>query len=71
MDTLFGTLSYLPLQFALQTDVRILKLARGKGGFTDEMIGNEKSPPVGRLEGRFLRALRLVEMTKGRGVWSG
>ena len=43
--------------------MRILKLARGKGGFTDEMIGNEKSPPVGRLEGRFLRALRLVEMT--------
>ena len=33
---------YLPLQFALQTDVRKLKLVRGKGGFTDKVRGNRR-----------------------------
>ena len=28
---------YLPLQLALQTDVKILKLVRGEGGFADKV----------------------------------
>ena len=36
---------YLPLQLALQTDVRKLKLVRGKGGFADK---------VGEIEDSFV-----------------
>ncbi len=34
---------YLPLQFAVQIDVRILKLVRGKAGVKDEMGKNADS----------------------------
>ena len=34
---------YLPLQLALQPDMRKLKLVRGKGGFADIIVGRALS----------------------------
>ncbi len=53
---------YLPLQLALQTDVRKLKLVRGKGGFTDKVRGNRRfvremigfADNVGKIEDSFV-----------------